>query len=416
MTATDNILLDIQSLLAGKWPQCQLLLNACYPFNNSENRKVIDRQQLIHILKKYPIDPVQPLIDAVNNRLEAIETIGPETFSIFKFVDQLFNNYCNNSKMHNQINLQIKQFRSAVAISLLNQKLPWDDEINPVTLLSLILQHAVGWQPELGRGAERFLDKLALHIGRLAIVDSKESFSTEVRKLQDFFTAEQQRIKKLEKRLHDAEIGVLHAKHANQLSARTLNQQMAGKKLPASIVAFLQGPWRESMRLLIINEGHNSQSWQHIVKLTETFIWSFQPITKDRCQSVYDSISELPEQLRKVTIGLYHSGNLDIELKLIENEHLKILKGQALEYADFELIDNSDPLATSLVSISHTLLDQATAYNEGQWFLYQSEAGQKRIKLTVKIDRVQQLLFSNFIGVKAEQFSLKSSLIYCHQK
>ncbi len=407
MTTKNTLSLDINALLVGDWPQCQTLLNGCFPFTGSDNRKPVAQQQLIHILKHQQIAPNTPLLDAVKNQLEAIETLSTDSFAVLTFVDQLFDNYLKNSKIHRHINIQIKQFRAAAAISLLNQKLPWLDDANPVKALHSILQHAVGWQPELGRGAERFLDKLSTHINQLAYTDSKEGFSTALQQLHAFFDTEQQRIQKLEKRLRDAEIGALHAKHANQLSARTLNQQMAGKKLPLSIVNFLHGPWRESMRLLIINEGKDSEHWRRMLSITSMLIWTFQPIEEGEQQQVYQSISELSEQLREVAIGLHHSGKLDEELLIIENEHLNVLKGQTLAYADFDLINNTDPLMTAQASISNTLLDRVAAINEGQWFLYQSDAEEKRIKLIVKTNQAQQLLFSNFMGIKSEQFNFE---------
>ncbi|MEE8058309.1 MAG: DUF1631 family protein [Pseudomonadales bacterium] len=407
MVISEDILLDINSLLAGEWDQCQSLLIHSYPAPIDENRKPISNDQLLNILNRHPVNIDDYLIESIQSQLEPVETLSPESFSILKFVDQLFDNYVKNSKLHTDINSELKRLRAMVAASLLNKKLPWLDEQSPIRALNLILQHSIGWQPELGRAAERFLNKLTSLINRLSNISCRDELTTTINELKVFFDTEQQRIRKLEKRLRDAEIGALHAKHAHQFSARILNQQMAGKKLPASIAAFLHGPWRESMRLLIINNGKDSKQWHRLLRLTETLVWSFQPLTEDTRQYVYNSISELSEELREVTIGLHHSSKLDDELSIIEKEHLKVLKGEPLEYANFELIDNTDPLVNTQASISSNLLHRVASFNEGQWFIYKTESGQNRIKLTIKISQAKQLLFTNFIGIKVEQYSFE---------
>ena len=46
---------------------------------------------------------------------------------------------------------------------------------------------------------------------------------------------------KLEKRLVDSNIGQLHRHRAQQVAAKALNQMVAGKKLPSSIISYLFG-------------------------------------------------------------------------------------------------------------------------------------------------------------------------------
>ncbi len=408
MTNTETTLLDINSLLAGEWPQCRALLSHAYPQPNSENKRPIDNDHLITLLKQHANTPVKNLTAAIQAELESVENLDNDSHAILKFIDQLFDNYLKNCKLHPALSDTLSRFRVHSAIAMLSQKLPWHDEVGLIEILNIVYSHAIGWQPDLGRAAERFYGQLDPLIGDIANTDMQDDSA--LIKLKDFFAKEQQRIQKLEKRLYDAELGALHAKHAQQLSARTLNQQMAGKQLPASIAEFLQGPWRESMRLLIISDGKDSQRWQQILRLTETLIWSFQPIQDDidnHQQHVLNSISELTDQLRDTTVGLHHSNTLDEELGKVEREHLKILKGEALQYQPFGLIDNTDPLVSSQVSVSQNLVKQAAAYHEGQWFELQDGDINTRIKLALKITQAQQLLFTNFMGIKTAQHSFE---------
>lgn len=403
MSDSKNTFIDINSVLAGEWNQCQTLLNYSYPYSNTNNFQKIDKQQLLALLAQQALSHTETLVDSVKSHIDSIETLDTDCYSALTFVDQLFNNYVRNSKLHPSINLQLHRLKPAMAIILLNERLPWKDDKLAATF-RLIYRHSMGWEPEQGRAAERFLNQ----------IDTAIDPNNEVEKvfilLNDFFEKDQKRIQKLESRLRDLEIGTLHAKHAQQLSAKTLNQHMAGKKLPLPIVEFLQGPWRESMRLLIINKGQESEEWRHITRLTETLIWSFQPVDaldSEKKRHIINSISEISEQLRETTIGLHHSGNIDQELALIEQEHLKILKSEALIYQPFDLIDNTDPLISSTASISKTLLDKVSSFNEGQWFIHHTDNGDQKIKLCVKIPHVKQLLFTNFLGLKVSYTSFE---------
>ncbi|WP_101758792.1 DUF1631 family protein [Oceanicoccus sp. KOV_DT_Chl] len=402
MPTEEHILIDINSVLAGHWQQCQALLLESYP--GKLDGRAVDPQNLINLLAKLTLANDDKLLDYVESQLDAVECLSPEQYASLKFTDHFFSNYQKNLLLDPIISQQLSVLRPAIAISLLQQQLPWSDQTGIVPLLNTIFFHAIGCQASLGRAAERFSQQLA------SIIQQAGTLSEKSTALQIFFEKEKARVNKLEQRLYDAELGTLHAKHASQLSAKTLNQFMAGKKLPTVISTFLQGPWRESMRLMIISDGNASENWQKILRLTETLIWSFQPFDNtdtEYRQHVYQSIADISEQLREVAVGLHHSSKLDEELANIEAEHLKILRGMEIEYHPFQLIDNTDPLLSSQVSMSNSLIKSAAAYDEGQWFIERDDGVERRIKLSVKISQAQQLLFTNFLGIKAAQYSFE---------
>lgn len=407
--------MPMDAVLAGEWPACQSLLEQSYPYpqeNAVETaQQILSTEQLTswqECLQNQPLATdhslLQHLLDHSNNAPD----INQSLYALLKFTEQHFANYVKNCRLAPQLAEHIKHFRSAAMMSLLNQQLPWQNPDFPLSALQLIYQHSLGWQADHGRAAERFSKTLYTHIEACAYAREDTQRDQALAELNNFFAAEAKRISKLEQRLRDAEIGALHAKHAQQLSARTLNQQMSGKKLPAAVSAFLQNSWRESMRLLILNEGKDSAAWKRILRLTETLIWTLQPYDSSDStlqQHVYESISELSEQLSSVAIGLHHSEMLEAELAVIESEHVKVLQGKPLRYAPFELIENTDPLISTQASISGHLIKKVDALEEGQWFIQHAGEQQTRIKLTVKIPQAQQLLFSNFMGIKAAQFS-----------
>ncbi len=395
--------LDLEALIKGDWSQCRALLLHTYTSSKNEQRPAISPENLTDLLSSEKICQPENILLTVSKLLDAVESLDHEQLAILKFTDQLFDNFLINCRLHSSLHPLLNAFRPVVAKILLQQQLPWQDSHPLAQIIHCLYSNALGWQPEQGRAAERFLQQL----GNI-ILPASNSIDEKLLALEQFFAGESQRINKLEKRLYDAETGALHTRHAQQLSAKTLNQQMAGKKLPAVISQFLQGPWRDSMQLMILSQGKDSDGWRQILKLTETLIWSFQPFDKtdsEYQQHVYQSISEISEELRGVALGLHHSSKLDEELAAIEREHLNILRGAALDYAAFQLIENKDPLLNSQVSISSNLVKQAGEYSEGQWFIDSSDHSDKRIKLSIKLPQAQQLLFTNFLGIKSAQYN-----------
>lgn len=406
MTTSELTLPDIDQMLAGDWAHLSLLLQSIYTDKQtSTTDTTASAEQLSALLAEAIIAPDHRLVDYVSEQLPAqLET---QHYGILRFVDQLFTSYSTHCKLHPDISQQLKRFRQTAAQCLLNQRYPWQAQQPLAQIINRIYAQTRGWQPELGRAAERFHHQLGVLVDALCTTQLTTKSQAD---LQAFFDNEQQRVSKLEQRLHAAETGALHARYAGQLSAKTLNQFMRGKQLPANVSRFLQGPWRESMRLLLVSEGQSSQSWQAMLRLTETLIWSFQPITEPTAEQrmhLHDSIAELCEQLQDHTIGLHHSSQLEAELAAIDQQHLKILKGEALEYSPFELIEHDDSMISTRASVSQTLLQKAASHVEGQWFIFNNAETPLRAKLSLKIEQDQQLLFTNFLGIKTHQYSFE---------
>lgn len=397
---------DIKALLGDDSGQLRQLLSACYV---SKTPGPLTPAQLAERIAAGDVSIDHTLLVSLQLQLTPDKGLDQDSYGLAAFVDQLFNNYHKNTCLHPTMQKVVDRFRLPALLSLCREHFPWEDKASPVRFLRYIIPAVCGWQVELGRAGQNFLDKLSPITEQLACALDEPQQKALVDQLQQFLEGERQRIAKLEQRLRDAEIGQLHARFAAQLTARTLNQQMGGKRLPPSISRFLQGPWRESMRLTLLQQGKDSDAWRKIVRLTETLVWTFQPIGDDpggeKHQHIYDSISELSEQLRETVVGLHHSNDIDQELAQVEAEHLKILKQQSLEYQPFELIGNTDPLLSAQVAISNSLIKKVGQINEGQWFIHHADDGDVRIKLTIKIDDVQQLLFTNFLGIKTRQFS-----------
>lgn len=417
MNSKQTTTADFDKLLQGDTHQISQLLQASFCAPENTKHQLIDTNTLINILLSVAPEENQSLLNAVSQQLGS-HSVKPLDYAIIEFCDQLLNEYLTFSPLHQAIKPVVSGIRKQAALLMLStQQWPWRCTPNIQDTLQLIHQHCIGWHPELGRAAVRFRTSLATLVSDIADALDAQTLQRTYSSLETFFNTESTRIRKLEMRIHDAEKGALHAKHAQKTSARTLNRMMAGKKLPRAISEFLQCPLYKSMQLIIINHTENSTQWQQCVELTKTLIWSFQPINSDEQeeqQRVYHAISQISEKLPDIIVSLHHNQNqLESQLSLIEQEHLKVLRALPIDYEPFDLIDNTDPLTTTQTVISNNLLKQVNLLSEGQWFTTENQDS-PAIKLTLKLNHAEQLLFTNFCGVKIktdsfEQFAYKLS-------
>ncbi len=184
---------------------------------------------------------------------------------------------------------------------------------------------------------------------------------------------------------------------------------MANQKLTQGMVEFLKGPWYESLQLLAITRGVDSDEWVRATKLTETIIWTYQPISADDLekantakQRLYRIIEHLPGEIEDLLLALEHSSDAaQSALEAIEQDHVAIVTDQELEYVDFELLEVAGTSLAKGPAVSRILLKKVNNLEPGQWFTYEDNGKIARIKLVLKLEDVKQLLFTNRNGMKA---------------
>ncbi len=405
MTLPSPHIFELTALIGDDWRLLVDFFTKVYLNNCDDNTANINNKRLLDILSNKDINHAGRLVDSVCENINARENLSHESTAILKFTDQLVDQHIRSGKLHPLIGAQLKRLKPATANALINQQIPWVDTHDVLTTTDLLYANTLGWQPELGRAGDKFFKQLSNTISELEKDPNNQHKHLD--SLASFFNNEKKRVGKVEKRLLDTELGRLDARHARQLSARILNQKMAGKKLPLAASHFLQGLWRESMRLLIIDSGDDSQDLREFLQLTDLLISSFQPIdnsSADGRNNLLESISRLSEKLSEHIATPYDNRQVEEQLGAIEREHLKALKGQPLNYEKFELIDNTNPLTNSLVSVSSSLTRHACSFNVGQWFIHTVNDSEQRIKLTANIQQSQQMLFTNMMGIKVAQY------------
>jgi len=269
--------------------------------------------------------------------------------------------------------------------------------------LATLQEAGMGYQPELGRAGEKVLADLTRWVGALAA----EGWPGLSAALQEPWNQEQKRLARLEQRLIDSERGQLRMRRAQQQAARLLNQQMAGRKLPAEVSAFLQNDWNRELQWCLLQHGDSGNEWRQRASLTSQLIASLQaPDDDDGRQRLYALIPEIGPQLRDLLAPRAHdTALLEQQLAAIERQHLQLLRGQPLVCSPVELIVNHDPWLGAAPRLSSDLVESVRACETGQWFLRRDS--ETRLKLALKLDDSEQLLFVNRLGLKAWQTSFE---------
>lgn len=306
---------------------------------------------------------------------------------------------------------------------------------NALIGLSLVTE-SLGWDQELEKA----------RIGILELLQSD---------ISNFLSVERIRTGKLEQRLVETETGQLKRAQSRQLAAQTLNTKMEHQVLPEQIVDFLQGVWFDSLQMILVREGLQSEAWLKAGKLTETLIMTLQPentpkkqaaesqeklaadgdISADTeakdieptgvesdsvsgkppeesdiqqaigAQELYRIIEHLPEELSGSLVVLEHdSAATEEALTAIETAHVTVMQGEQFPAYEFEPIPTDEGLLAGNTAISHSLLARVEALKPGQWFVVaEDNEPVQHIKLTLKMNELKQLLFTNRNGAKVLQ-------------
>lgn len=393
-------------LLAGDSDELSLLLQQSFPRKHKSKLNPLDSALLVAILKQHSSGS---LIDTVKAQLKEKQTLSDKDFSTLHFVDQLFHLYRSSNHLHEHISDLIDQLRPIIAIPLIQQDgFILDSKHSAQQCISIIQHHTLGWQPEEGRAAERYIKSLQEQVKEISEAKDAGALLKARRSIQQFFEKDLKRIEKIEQRLRDTELGRMRSLFAHQTATLELNKRMSGHELPEGVIQFLHSSWLDSLKLAVITYSQDSDDWQHMLTLTERLIASFEQ-TRDNAEILAD-IPEITAELKTHTLSLIHSDhNLKTQLSIIAAEHFKIMQGDVLEYKPFRLLEEDNPLTSSQAQVSRSLIKEVEKLKTGQWFfLHKVNQQPQRIRLSMKSEANSQLLFINQLGLKVEVISFEN--------
>lgn len=379
----------------------------------------VDKNGLIALLEALPEETLVGntlLLEAVLTANEGT-VLAPTDLAIVSSIDECAKSIFKRANLELETEQLFHFALPAVAIELLRRPdMPLHAGPNILTVLDQLVDALIGWDSNLGKAGEKVYAEAQKTIDTIQKQDA--DYKVLSNELGAFVSKEQGRVNKLEERLAASETGRLRSQESKNIAASMINEAMAGKELTADITSFLKGPWYDSAQLFVLRNGLDSEEWFRAVKLTETLIWTYQPIELEGAagqqekQKLYRIIEHLPGEVRELLVALEHDKSaVEEALEVIETEQFQMVSDMALEYAEFEPIECDDELA-GRSKVSRVILKKVASFEPGQWFLYQTEEINVRIKLILNLEDVRQLLFTNRNGMKVLQTSFDEFAYY----
>lgn len=331
------------------------------------------------------------------------------SLAILSSVDDCTTMIFRITQMAPEVDHQFRRVLPVLAATLLQTpSLPLTKDPVFLMILDVLNQGMVGWTEGLGAGSNKLQATFENAIDQLLMPETDlDALYAEV---LAFMTKESDKIRRLEERLTALETGLVRSKQAKVLAANLINKSAHEKLVTESLANFLRGPWYDSLQLLANEKGVESEEWQRAEALTATLVWTYQPIESDakdtakEKQRLYNLIEHLPAEVRELLVALAHNtAGVDTALDSLEVDHANIVSGLTPEFIEFELIESEASASQS--TVSRVLLRKVTGLKTGQWFSHTEGDKIQLIKLVMKLDDVNQLLFTNRNGMKVMQKS-----------
>ncbi|MDB6062619.1 MAG: hypothetical protein JWM78_2722 [Verrucomicrobiaceae bacterium] len=273
-------------------------------------------------------------------------------------------------------------------------------------LLDLCRQASACYQPELGRAAEKIVTEWRTVLAPL----TESNWLEALQRAQDQWQQEQQKLVRLEQRVIDNERGQLRTRRAQQIAALALNRALAGQRLSVEILRFVQLDWYRELQWCVLQFGESSPEWQQRIELTQRLILSLQDPGADSeaRQRLYSLIPTVAQELRDVMLVRAQDNQLlEQHLALIQSQHVALLKSQPLASVAATPIASDDPWLSSAMTLSRDLLQRAADLQVGSSYRVRDGDTEIRVKLVLKMEDADQLLFVNRLGIKALQKSFE---------
>lgn len=346
------------------------------------------------------------LADASNLGSEDFSLSGPDT-AILGWIDETFRIALNESNLDPLLAVPMRKLLPLVAAIAITDDQFLEIGDHPLhQLIDTIYSRCTGWHDGLGRGGSSVL-ALVEDTSTQALKyfkDQAPDFAQLQGKLEQSLDLEIPSFERIQERVIETERGRLKAQSARVTAGRAINDFMRGKVFPAEITEFLQGPWFDSLQLILIMQGPESQAWSRALLVTDTLVWTMQPCDlsdEDHRQRLYKVIPKIPRELRQLLVSLKNdNAATESALATIEDIHFGLLRSRPPKFQSAPQIDLG-PTATR-TRVSKHMLQQIEALDAGQWFVIEQGDGKElRAQLALKLDDYGQLLFVNGIGARA---------------
>ncbi|MCZ6501654.1 MAG: DUF1631 family protein [Gammaproteobacteria bacterium] len=381
--------------------------------------EVVDEQQLVELLQKLPGLSEQgqagTLLTQIHRHHQSITlSLSRKDHATLSFIDDAIGKLFAQTDLDFKVESQIRHLSAYLAIEAIENGPLVEGKESPIlNLIDLLMKECVGWSEDLGVLGDQFMQKIEDLM--LPLVNGRLSLEECIKQLRIDFEKESSNFKKMESRLANDELGIVTGKNARSHSARVINNEMSGQKLPLFIIFMLQGVWHEFLQNIFVRYGPKSKEWTKATKLTEGLVWSLQP-RKDK-QKHNSLMDNLPDQI------LRHCSKMDFDTAAVEQsladvsaEYEQLRNNTPSDPCEFDLLDLDEDLLAGADKLGAVIKKEIASLTTGSWFLYDDakEADEKvaRLNLILNLPQENLLLFTNHNHRKAMQLTYQQMATY----
>lgn len=204
-------------------------------------------------------------------------------------------------------------------------------------LLNEIANASIGWSPQGSPERDPFYKKVEGIVETLL-----NQFDSDVSLFQDLLTdfisfleVEKRRTNLVEQRTLDAEDGKAKSEVARKTVQDALNEKMAGKMIPKTVVNLIEDAWSNVLFLIALKDGTDCEDWNDALTIVDELLWSVEPIAND--ESRQQLLKRLPDLLKRLRNGLtkiaynpFDMNQLFDDLEAIHVKQLHVKQAQAI--------------------------------------------------------------------------------------
>ncbi|MEH6608623.1 MAG: DUF1631 family protein [Halioglobus sp.] len=352
------------------------------------------------------------LVEAVGQQTEAIGDPAipqPEHQAILHWVSEAWSSWEKDYSLDDLLAAPLKQLMPLTAAMAVSDVAFFTPGVHPLhRMLDAIQNNGVGWQEKLGRAGQALKDQV-----ETSVVSARGWFDNHQLELEITCSAavtmaerDQTRALRMARRAVETESGRDRTLASKAEAARMINTCLDEQPLPPAINQFLTSDWYESAQLVLLKFGVASAQWQQMQETTQSLAASVQAYGADdgdRRKQLFEQATQLPKSLRRWLLSLQHDPEAVSEsLGLVEFVHLRLLRQQDMERQPAELLviaeEDSDEADTDIMAAVNSL-------KAGRWYQITGNEESLRLKLAMKNEARQQLMFTNRSGVKTQTIS-----------
>lgn len=202
-------------------------------------------------------------------------------------------------------------------------------------LLNELAWAGMGWNEKGPGEPDPLLDKIEDIVQRLVADFSQDLslFEELLAEFQQFMLQERRRGQLVEQRTRDAEMGRAKAELARREVMRALDELLAGRNLPDTVLKLVREGWCNVMVLIHLKQGRESAEWEQALNLARDLIWSLNPAPEPGARSRL--LHMIPKLLKGLREGLgttsFSPFEMDRLLKELERLHLRALRRLSIQ-------------------------------------------------------------------------------------